>query len=84
MGSTEVYIPATRYENTKAYQWQYLKFSFNMKKKKKQTQKEQQKTNPTYFYASLVLNLTESLELKYSKNTQTEENSCPENFHLKC
>lgn len=55
-----------------------------MKKKKKQTQKEQQKTNPTYFYASLVLNLTESLELKYSKNTQAEENSCPESFHLKC
>lgn len=56
-------------------------------KKKQQThthKKKQQKTNPTYFYASLVLNLTESLELKYSKNTQTEENSCPENFHLKC
>lgn len=37
----------------------------------------------TYFYASLVLSLTESLELKYSKNTQAEENSWPEKLQLK-
>lgn len=32
----------------------------------------------TYFYACLVLSLSESLELKYSKNTQAEANSWPE------
>lgn len=41
------------------------------------------KKTPTYFYASLVLSLAESSELKYSKNTQGEENSWPEKFQLK-
>lgn len=69
--STEVYILAPKYKNTESYQRKYLRFSFMVKK------------TPTYFYASLVLSLAESSELKYSKNTQGEENSWPEKFQLK-
>lgn len=71
MCSAEVHMLALKYENTKALQRKYVRFSFKVKKK-------------TYFYASLVLSLTESLELKYSKNTQAGENSWPEKFQLKC
>lgn len=69
--STEVYILAPKYKNTKAHRRKYLRFSFKVQK-------------PTYFYASLVLSLAESLELKYSKNTQAEENNWPAKFQFKC
>lgn len=53
------------------HQRKYWRFSFKVKKK-------------PYFYASLVVSLTESLKPKYSKNTPAEENSWPEKYQLKC
>lgn len=46
------------------------RFSLNVKK-------------PNLFFAILVLSLTESLLLKYSKNTQAEENIWLEKFQFR-